>query len=86
MERKSQQTRAFCDIPLFCLPPQSTRAMSHCTTGLPALGADLDAELADLVAAPAPQHATYSAAFLRELHSFVRERVAEATVRASRLA
>ena len=50
-----------------------------CTTGLPELGSDPDAQM--LTARQQPQHLTYSAAFVRELHTFVSEQLVEAMVR-----
>lgn len=53
------------------------------------LGTDLEAEEASDLVLPegekpkerTPQHLTYSAAFVRELHAFVKERLSDAVVR-----
>ena len=56
----------------------------HPCLGLPELGSDPDAQM--LTARQQPQHLTYSAAFVRELHTFVSEQLVEAMVRRSAFA
>jgi hypothetical protein len=51
----------------------------HSCPGLPELGSDHDAQM--LTARQQPQHLTYSAAFVRELHTFVSEQLVETMVR-----
>jgi hypothetical protein len=58
--------------------------LSFLCKGLPELGSDPDAQM--LTARQQPQHLTYSAAFVRELHAFVSEQLVEAMVRRSAFA